>query len=211
MKSIKTEEERLKQLFKFEKDLRKKGYKLIAGVDEAGRGPLAGPVVAAAVILPEDVFIPNLKDSKLLSEKKREEVYEEIVKNAIAYSFSVVDERYIDENNILKATLFAMKNAVLGLKIPPDYVIVDALKIPEIDFPQEGIKGGDRICGTIAAASIIAKVERDRIMKRYHDIYPQYDFLHNKGYGTKKHIESIKKYGYSPIHRKTFSIKNIDK
>ncbi|MGB9839089.1 ribonuclease HII [Thermovenabulum sp.] len=204
------EEERLKKLFEFEKRLRERGYKLIAGVDEAGRGPLAGPVVAAAVILPENVFIPNLKDSKLLSEKKREEVYEEIVKNAISYSFSIVDERYIDEHNILKATLFAMKNAVLGLKISPDYIIVDALKIPEIDLPQEGIKGGDRICGSIAAASIVAKVERDRIMKQYHNLYPQYDFLHNKGYGTKKHIESIKKFGYSPIHRKTFSIKNLE-
>ncbi|KYO66793.1 ribonuclease HII [Thermovenabulum gondwanense] len=204
------EEERLRKLFEFEKRLRERGYKLIAGVDEAGRGPLAGPVVAAAVILPENVFIPNLKDSKLLSEKKREEVYEEIVKKAITYSFSIVDERYIDMHNILKATLLAMKNAVLGLKISPDYIIVDALKIPEIDLPQEGIKGGDRICGSIAAASIVAKVERDRIMKQYHDLYPQYDFLHNKGYGTKKHIESIKKFGYSPIHRKTFSIKNLE-
>ncbi|ADL07834.1 ribonuclease HII [Thermosediminibacter oceani] len=208
--NLAAEKKRVYELFARERLLSERGYRYIAGVDEAGRGPLAGPVVAAAVILPLDVFILKLNDSKLLSEKQREAVYEEIKQKAVAVNFSVVDEKYIDEHNILNATLHAMQKAVQGLSVKPDIVLVDALKIPGLDVQQENIIHGDRLCASIAAASIIAKVERDRIMKNYHELYPHYDFCNNKGYCTKKHVESIKKYGLSPIHRRSFSIKGWD-
>lgn len=203
-------EVRLHDLYDMEKTLRQKGYALIAGVDEAGRGPLAGPVVAGAVILPCRSSICDLKDSKLLSEKKRQKVYEEIKQTALSYTFAVVDENYIDTYNILNATYLAMKKAVEKLSMKPDFVLVDALKIPNMDIPQEGVIKGDRLCACIAAASIVAKVERDKIMDAYDSKYPQYGFYKNKGYATKSHVESIKMYGRCPIHRKSFNVKGLE-
>lgn len=210
MKEIERELERLSKLYDAERKLQKEGYALVAGVDEAGRGPLAGPVVAGAAILKLDNPIIDLNDSKLLSEKKREKVYQEIINSALTYTFAVVDRDYIDEHNILNATLKAMKNAVEKLNPKPDFVLVDALKIPDISLPQRAIVHGDKLCACIAAASIVAKVERDRIMKKYDEIYPQYGFSQNKGYGTRSHIDSIKKYGFCPIHRKSFSVKGLE-
>ena len=207
---LKKEQARLLKLYDLERKLKHKGYTLVAGVDEAGRGPLAGPVVAAAVILPLDTQIIDLKDSKKISEKKREKVYEDIKKNAIAYAYDVVDAQYIDNYNILNSTLKAMKNAVEKLPITSDYVLVDALKIPGIAIPQEPIIHGDGICACIAAASIVAKVERDRIMRKYDLAYPEYGFFKNKGYGTKEHINSIKAHGMCPIHRRSFSVKGLE-
>lgn len=208
----KKEEElmRIHKLYQIERELHKKGYEYIAGIDEAGRGPLAGPVVAAAVILKVNTPIIDLKDSKLLSAKKRENVYEAIKKLAIAYSFEVVDEKYIDKHNILNATLFAMKRSVEKLEITPDLVLVDALKIPNLDVKQLAIKKGDRICACISAASIIAKVTRDKIMREYHKRYPNYSFDTNKGYPTRQHINSIRKFGRCPIHRQSFKVKGLD-
>lgn len=210
LKDMAEELKRLSELYGMERNLREKGYTLVAGVDEAGRGPLAGPVVAGAVILKLDTIIIDLKDSKLLSEKKREAVYEQVIKTAVSYAFDVVDKDYIDEHNILNATLFAMKNAVEKLSIKPDFILVDAVKIPDVVIPQEAVVHGDNKCACIAAASIIAKVERDRIMRNYDKIYPQYGFSRNKGYGTREHIDSIKKFGYCPIHRRSFSIKGLE-
>jgi len=207
---METEQERLQRMYDIERDLIKKGYTLVAGVDEAGRGPLAGPVVAAAVILALDTQIIGLNDSKKISEKKRERIYEDIKSNAIAFAYDVIDVQYIDAHNISNATKMAMKNAINKLPVKPEYVLVDALKIPEIDIPQESIIHGDSICACIAAASIIAKVERDKIMQEYDRLYPQYGFNKNKGYGTKEHISSIKKYGFCPIHRKSYSIKGLN-
>lgn len=207
---LEKEQARLCKLYDYERKLKEKGYTLVAGVDEAGRGPLAGPVVAAAVILPLDTQIIHLKDSKKISEKKREKVYESIKNSAIAFAYDVIDVQYIDNHNILNATFAAMKNAIDKLPVKPDYVLVDGHEIPDIDIPQEAIISGDGTCACIAAASIVAKVERDKIMREYDLMYPQYGFFKNKGYGTKEHINSIKKYGFSPIHRKSFSIKGLN-
>ncbi|MDD4568528.1 MAG: ribonuclease HII [Tepidanaerobacteraceae bacterium] len=207
---IKEERARLLKLYNMERKLKQKGYTLVAGVDEAGRGPLAGPVVAAATILAVDTQIIDLNDSKKISEKKREKVYEDIKKNVIAYAFDVIDVEYIDNYNILNSTLIAMKNAVKKLSVTPEYILVDALRIPGIVIPQEPVIHGDSICACIAAASIVAKVERDRIMRKYDMDFPQYGFLKNKGYGTKEHIKSIKKYGLCPIHRRSFSVKGLN-
>ena len=204
------ERERLEELYNMEKELKKRGYTFIAGVDEAGRGPLAGPVVAGAAILALDTQIIDLKDSKKLSEKKRKKVYDQIKKHAIAFSYDVVDEKYIDKHNILNATLFGMRRAVEKLPIKPDYILVDALTIPGMSIPQQGIKRGDDLCACIAAASIIAKVERDELMKQYDKAYPGYFFSKNKGYGTKQHVEAIRKNGYCPIHRHSFSVKGLN-
>ncbi len=201
------EQARLLKLYNTEKRLRSQGYTLVAGVDEAGRGPLAGPVVAASVILTLNTQITNLKDSKKINVKKRKEVYNEIKKTAVAYAYDVVDAQYIDDHNILNSTLMAMKNAIEKLSVEPDYILVDALKIRNISIPQKAIIRGDNICACIAAASIVAKVERDRIMEEYDSIYPEYGFSKNKGYGTKHHINAIKEYGTCPIHRKSFSVK----
>lgn len=206
----KKEEQRLKELYDMERRLKEKGFKYIAGVDEAGRGPLAGPVVAGAVILELDTFIADLKDSKLLSEKKRNSVYNNIREKALDYAFEIVDEKYIDKLNIYNATLLAMKSAVEKLRITPDFILVDSLKIPSIEIPQQSIIRGDKLCACISAASIIAKVERDKIMMNFDAIYPEYGFRHNKGYGTKEHISSIKKHGFCSIHRRSFSVKGIE-
>jgi ribonuclease HII len=182
--------------------------KLIAGTDEAGRGPLAGPVVAAAVIFSPDVYIDGVNDSKQLSAKKREMLFEEIIKNCLSYGISVVSHKKIDEINILNASLLAMLNSVKKLKVKPDLILVDGNKSFRYDVEIKTIVKGDSISFCIAAASILAKVTRDRIMKRLSRRFPEYNWEQNKGYPTKQHIETIKLIGASPLHRKTF-LKNI--
>ena len=203
------EMERLTNLKLIEKDLYKKGFKNICGIDEAGRGPLAGPVVVAGVIMPEDSMIEGVNDSKKVSEKKREKLYDLILEEAISYSVAIIGHDVIDDINILNATKRGVTEVVEGLDIKPDLIIIDALEhINTKGIPYESIIKGDAKCYNIAAASIIAKVTRDRIMRKYDEIYPQYGFINHKGYGTAKHISAIKEYGLCPIHRRSF-IKNI--
>lgn len=174
-----------------------------AGVDEAGRGPLAGPVVAAAIILPLNSALPGVNDSKQLSPREREELFEELT--AIAdYGVGLVGPEQIDEVNILQATYLAMQQAVASLKCQPQFILADAVTIPGLNIPQKGIVKGDSLCVSIAAASIVAKVTRDRIMAAYDRIYPQYGFAHNQGYGTKEHIAALVRHGPCPIHRASF-------
>ena len=190
--------------FLHESLVRKDGYGLIAGVDEAGRGPLAGPVVAAAAIIPEGVTLSGVKDSKKMTEKAREAAFELINERAHSISIGVISNRYIDKSNILKASLEAMKQAVLSLEPIPEFVLVDGIhKIPII-IPQKCIKKGDQLSQSISAASIMAKVYRDRIMRSYHELFPEYGFHQNKGYGTARHLAALGKYGPSPVHRLTF-------
>lgn len=191
-------------LFKEERIFSKK-FGIIAGVDEAGRGPLAGPVVAAAVILDLKKKIPGLNDSKKLTEKKREELYEIIIKESICWEVKIVSPEMVDEINILQATLFGMEEAVLALKIKPDICLIDGNKIPKklIGFSKAIVKGDTKIA-SIAAASILAKVTRDRLMHKLHDKFPQYNFKNNKGYPTKEHIAAIDKYGVLDCHRKSY-------
>ena len=176
----------------------------ICGIDEVGRGPLAGPVVAGAVILPTEDPILYLNDSKKLSEKKREMLYDVIMERAIATGIGIVGPERIDEINILQATYEAMRQAIGNLKVRPDLLLNDAVTIPMVDIPQVPIIKGDAKSVSIAAASIIAKVTRDRMMVEYEEVYPGYDFASNKGYGTKKHIEGLQRLGPTPIHRSTF-------
>lgn len=190
-------------LLAFEKELYKEGYEFIAGTDEAGRGPLAGPVVAAAVILPKGLIIDGVNDSKQLTEKKREELFDIIMDKALAVGISFVDNKKIDEINILEASRLAMMEAIKKLKIKPDYVLSDAMKM-NIDIPVKPIIKGDALSINIASASIIAKVTRDRFMDEMDLKYPNYGFKRHKGYPTKDHIEAIKKYGITDIHRLTF-------
>ena len=178
--------------------------KLPSGLDEAGRGPLAGPVVAAAVIINKNRLIQNLNDSKKLSETKRLELYESIVKSSLSYSTGIIDSKEIDEINILRATLKAMKIAVDKLCFKPDFLLIDGNIKIQLPIHQKTIIKGDTKCASIAAASIIAKVTRDNLMKRYDKKYPEYNFLQHKGYPTKKHLELLKTYGPCPIHRKSF-------
>ena len=195
--------------YSYELNALSKGYKNICGVDEAGRGPLAGPVYAAAVILPLNLQIDGLNDSKKLSEKKREQLFDEIKEKAIAYSVGIATEAEIDEINILNATFLAMKRAVDSLTVKADYALIDGNRYPHIgDICEETVVKGDGKVMSIAAASIIAKVSRDRFMLELAKKYPQYQFEKHKGYGTKLHYEMIEKYGVSDIHRKTF-LKNI--
>lgn len=188
----------------FEKEALAKGYKSVCGVDEAGRGPLAGPVCAAAVILPEGVVIDGVNDSKKLSEKKRESLFDVIREQALSYSiaYATVDE--IEEINILNATMLAMRRAIDGLEIKADYAMIDGNKIPPIDIDAECIVKGDAKSMSIACASILAKVSRDRLLYKYAEEYPMYGFDKHKGYGTKVHREAILKYGPCPYHRKSF-------
>jgi len=188
----------------YEYQARLEGYSLIAGVDEAGRGPLAGPVVAAAVILPENVVLYGVRDSKKMSEKAREKALPLIQESSLAISIAVVSSREIDRVNILQATLMAMKKAILTLNPRPDYLLIDGTHPVDYPISQRCIIKGDQLSLSISAASILAKVYRDRIMYSYHNIYPQYDFSSNKGYGTAKHIDAIVRYGPCPIHRLTF-------
>jgi ribonuclease HII len=188
----------------YESMMRERGFELIAGVDEAGRGPLAGPVVAAAVIMPHGVTIPGVKDSKKMTEKAREEAFSVITKTAITIGVGVVSHAVIDKSNILIASLEAMKLAVLSLDPSPGFILVDGIhKIPTI-IPQHCIIKGDQLCHCISAASVIAKVYRDRLMGTYNAIYPEYGFGRNKGYGTARHLEALNQYGACPIHRLTF-------
>ncbi len=195
------------QLTKIERELRLSGYNHIAGIDEVGRGPLAGPVVAASVILPEDFTLLGINDSKQLTEEKRNLFYDVIYKQALAVGIGIANHDEIDQLNIYRATELAMKRALTNLSVAPDYVLIDAMNLSQIPIKQKSIVKGDTKSVSIAAASIIAKVTRDRMMSDYHESYPNYHFHKNKGYGTKDHIESLKKFGPSPIHRKTFQPK----
>ena len=200
------EKERIEQMKFYEKKYDHVGY--ICGIDEVGRGPLAGPVVAGAVILPEDCQILYLNDSKKLSEKKREELYEIIMEQAVAVGIGYASHTRIDEINILQATYEAMREAISKLSVRPQILLNDAVTIPMVEIPQVPIIKGDAKSVSIAAASIVAKVTRDRLMVKYSELMPEYGFASNKGYGSQEHIEALKKYGPSPIHRKTF-IKNF--
>ena len=198
--------ERLIKLKEIEKDLYNKGFKNICGIDEAGRGPLAGPVVVAGVIMPEDSMIEFVNDSKKVTEKRREKLYDIIKEEAISYSIAIIDQDVIDDINILNATKKGVTEVVDGLDVKPDLILVDTLEhIDTRGIPYEPLVKGDARCYNIAAASILAKVTRDRIMRQWDEIYPEYGFLSNKGYGTAKHITAIKEYGLCPIHRVTFT------
>lgn len=179
-------------------------FEYICGIDEAGRGPLAGPVVAGAVILPKDCYIEYLNDSKKISEKRREALFDEIHEKAVAIGVGIVSPDVIDEINILQATYAAMKEAVSQLSVKPQMILADAVHIPDIGIPQVGIIKGDAKSVSIAAASIIAKVTRDRMMYQYDQLYPEYGFAKHKGYGTKQHTEALREHGMCPIHRTTF-------
>ena len=195
---------RIYNLYNYENQLKLKGYSLVAGIDEVGRGSLSGPVVAAAVILPCQLFIPHIKDSKKLSSQKRTELSRSILNKAKAVGIGVVEAKIIDRINIAQASFLAMKKAILNLKEVPDYLLVDGFKIPHLNiFQIPLIKGEDRSI-SIAAASIVAKVYRDNMMIKYDQKYPQYFFKKNKGYGTKEHLKALLKYGPSEIHRKSF-------
>lgn len=191
-----------KPLFEYDLKLKEK-YNFIAGLDEVGRGPLAGPVVTACVIMPYDEMIDGVFDSKRVSAKKREKLYDVILSKAIAYSITLESEKSIDELNILQATKKSMLNSYNILSVKPDVLLVDAVKL-DVDCDTLPIIKGDSTSYAIACASIVAKVYRDRLMDKYHEQYPMYDFINNKGYGTKKHIEALKSYGKCPIHRDSF-------
>lgn len=191
-------------LWEIQHGYRQQGYQMICGVDEAGRGPLAGPVCAAAVILPEDYEIPGLNDSKQLSDKKRRELYPVIKEQAIAYGIAFVDQQVIDEINILNATFLAMKNAIEQLETKPDLALIDGNRVADFGVEAIPVVKGDAKVASIAAASILAKVARDDLMEKMAEEYPQYGFEVHKGYGTKRHYAAIAQYGMCPIHRKTF-------
>ena len=197
---------RIEEMKRYEKEYAQYAY--ICGIDEVGRGPLAGPVVAGAVILPKDCRLLYLNDSKKLSEKKREELYSEIMETAVAVGIGYNTPERIDKINILQATYEAMREAVDALSVKPDLLLNDAVTIPQIDIRQVPIIKGDAKSVSIAAASIVAKVTRDRLMVKYDEIYPEYGFASHKGYGSSMHIDAIRKYGPTPIHRKSF-IKNL--
>jgi ribonuclease HII len=194
--------------YSYENNAHNEGYLVVCGVDEAGRGPLAGPVFAGAVILPENYTHEILNDSKKLSEKKRDLVYDDIIRDAISWSVGIATEQEIDDINILNATFLAMKRAVNGLNIKPDLAFIDGNRYANTGVKEITIVKGDSKCMSVAAASIIAKVSRDRFMQEVDKQYPQYQFSKHKGYGTKLHYEMIEQYGISPVHRKTF-LKNI--
>ena len=188
-----------------EQMLADKGYETICGVDEVGRGPLAGPVVAAAVIMPPSISIEGLTDSKKLSPRQRERIFEEIVEMGLVCAVGVIDHECIDRMNILKASLMAMRKAVMDLKQSPDIILVDGnYPIPNIEQPQFAVVGGDRQCQSISAASIVAKITRDRIMDRYEALFPSFSFAKHKGYPTSEHLEELREHGPSDIHRKSF-------
>ncbi|WP_458413918.1 ribonuclease HII [Schinkia sp. CFF1] len=209
-KWLKTQEEKqklenkFKEMSRFEEDLRTQDIHMIAGVDEVGRGPLAGPVVAAAVVLGRDFFLPGLNDSKALSEKKREEFYQYIMEHAVSVGIGSATATEIDEYNIYQATKLAMKRAIEHLAISPEFLLVDAMEIP-VSIPQTAIIKGDAKSISIAASSIAAKVTRDRYMKELAEKYPQYGFENHMGYGTAFHLEAIEKYGIIPEHRRSFA------
>ena len=199
------EEQRLIKLKEIDKEFFDMGMKYVCGIDEAGRGPLAGPVVVASVILPKDSMIEGINDSKKISESKREKLYDVILQESISYGIGIIYQEEIDEINILQATKKGLHEAVTNMEIKPNVILVDALTgIDTLGIPYKSIIKGDAKSYSIGAASIIAKVTRDRIMREWDKVYPEYGFAGHKGYGTAKHIEAIKKYGLTPIHRKTF-------
>jgi ribonuclease HII len=198
------ERARLAKMWDYERELWSSGYSFVAGIDEAGRGPLAGPVVAAAVILPENFDVTNLNDSKQLSALEREHLRERIERDAIAIGVGVVEAEEIDRINILQATYKAMKLAIAQLRIV-DYLLLDAVKLPDVDVPQQSLIKGDSLSHSIAAASIIAKTTRDQLMKQLHNQYPQYGFDQHMGYGVPAHLEMLQKYGPCAIHRRSFA------
>lgn len=197
----------MNDLFTFEREFTAKGKQLIAGIDEAGRGPLAGPIVVASVIMPLDNIIDGINDSKKVAKKKRELLYQKIIDTALAYDIEVIDEKTIDEINILNATKMGMQNCIKNLKIKPDLVLIDAVEIKS-DAETLSIIKGDAKSYSIAAASILAKVYRDNLMREYDKEFPMYGFAKHKGYGTKMHIDAIKQYGICKIHRRSF-VKNF--
>ncbi len=198
------ERARVAALYAFENAAAVEGFELVAGVDEAGRGPLAGPVSVAAVILPHGLFLPKLNDSKKLSPKVRDELYDEIQAKAIAVSSVLVDAKTIDRVNIYQATMNGMYEAIFGLDPQPQKVLIDAVQLEKLPMPEESIIKGDAKSASIAAASIIAKVTRDRLMMEYDKAFPEYGFAQHKGYGTAEHLAALKKYGPCPIHRQSF-------
>lgn len=191
-------------MLEYETELYSEGINLICGVDEVGRGPLFGPVVAAAVILPKNFYNEYIKDSKKLTEKKREEMYKIITENAVSIGLGIISVETIDKINIYEATKLAMKEAINNLSIKPEHILIDAMKL-DLKIPSTSIIKGDSLSESIAAASIIAKVTRDRMIEKMDKDYPEYDLKNNKGYGTKKHIEALHKYGVTPHHRKSYS------
>lgn len=204
------EEVRLIELKKIDKEFFDKGVKYIAGIDEAGRGPLAGPVVVASVILPQDSMIEGINDSKKVSEAKREKLYDLIINEAISYGIGIIYQDEIDEINILQATKKGLTEAIKQMEVKPNIIMVDALSgIDTLGIPYKSIIKGDAKCYSVAAASIVAKVTRDRIMREWDKIYPEYGFASHKGYGTAKHIATIKEFGPCPIHRRSFITKFI--
>lgn len=194
-----------------EAELRAKGFMAVCGIDEAGRGPLAGPVVAAAVILPEGIELPGVNDSKKITEKKREVLFDFVKEHALAYGIGQASEQEIDEINILQATFLAMRRAVEALDVPADFALVDGDRIQGLGIPAETVIGGDGKVLSIAAASILAKVTRDRYMREMAQTYPEYGFEKHKGYGTKAHYAAIEQYGICPLHRRTFLKKILNK
>ncbi len=190
-------------IFLYEEEIYRAGYKIIAGIDEAGRGPLAGPVVASAVILQKGIFLKGLDDSKRLSERKREDLFSKIMETALSVGIGIIEAGEIDKTDILRATIKAAEMAIISLNTEPDFLITDALHIP-VNIPQKSLIKGDRRSASVAAASIIAKVTRDRLMMDYHKVYPEYNFHLHKGYGTKEHLKLLKIHGPSEIHRKSF-------
>jgi len=188
----------------FEEEVRSRGFRVVAGLDEAGRGPLAGPVVAAAVVLRPDGPLRGIDDSKKLSAARREEIFGLLSAKAGALGVGIVEAREIDRLNILKASLKAMELAVENLAVMPDFLLIDGIHSLNLPLAQRAIPKGDRRCFSIAAASIVAKVTRDRLMMAYHEKYPEYNFARHKGYGTKEHLEAIRRYGCCPIHRQSF-------
>ena len=190
--------------YKLEREAQSNGFDIVCGVDEAGRGPLCGPVVAAAVILPKGLYIEGLNDSKKLSEKKRESLFDEICQNAVAFAIAESSVEEIDQTNILEATLSAMRKAISSLSVRPDLALIDGNICRGFDIPAKAVIHGDALSPSIAAASILAKVTRDRLCLELDRMYPQYQIAKHKGYGTKVHIQALKEFGPSPIHRKKF-------
>lgn len=201
---VKANLDRETDMLAFERMAYESGYMRVAGIDEAGRGPLAGPVVAAAVVLPNGLLIPGVKDSKEVPEQERERLYEIIIKKALACGIGVVDEKTIDEVNIYQATIMAMEKALAAVSPVPEYLLVDAMSLSRIPIPQKAVIKGDRLSHSIAAASILAKTARDRMMRELHQRFPEYNFHRHKGYATREHVELLKKYGPCPAHRRSF-------